>query len=167
MKNARQKYRAGKGFCFFNCLLDGMHTTLCLRHAFQVLFPQRGRILSAQDFFPYERQTSSSFRLDDFIVRQGFAFFKSPSLSKTYNFQSYFQRNHQLTAHIAFLFHVFIPNRLPARINFVTIILCHSLRIGPHHSPTNCNNVPLRTGNDLRRNETGALQASPHMRNGS
>ena len=26
MKNARQKYRAGKGFCFFNCLLDGMHT---------------------------------------------------------------------------------------------------------------------------------------------
>jgi len=28
MKNARQKYRAGKGFCFFNCLLDGMHTRI-------------------------------------------------------------------------------------------------------------------------------------------
>ena len=28
MKTARQKYRAGKGFCFFNCLLDGMHTIL-------------------------------------------------------------------------------------------------------------------------------------------
>ena len=26
MKTARQEYRAGKGFCFFNCLLDGMHT---------------------------------------------------------------------------------------------------------------------------------------------
>ena len=166
MKNARQKYRAGKGFCFFNCLLDGMHTTLCLRHAFQVLFQQRGRILSAQGLFPYERQTSSSFRIDDFIVRQGFAFFKSPSLSKTYNFQSYFQRNHQLTAHISFLLHVFIPNRLPARLNFVTIILCHSRRICPHHSPTNRSNVPLRTSNDLRRNETEALQASPHMLNG-
>ena len=26
MKTARQEYRAGKTFCFFNCLLDGSHT---------------------------------------------------------------------------------------------------------------------------------------------
>jgi len=38
MKNARQKYRAGKGFCFFNCLLDGMHTILPTLRGFHQLF---------------------------------------------------------------------------------------------------------------------------------
>jgi len=39
-----------------------------------------------------------------------------------YNFQSYFPRNYQLTAYFSFLFHVFIPNRYLARINFVIFI---------------------------------------------
>jgi len=39
-----------------------------------------------------------------------------------YNFQGYFPRNYQLTAYSSFLFHVFIPNRYLARINFVIFI---------------------------------------------
>ena len=38
MKTARQEYRAGKTFCFFNCLLDGSHTNLAAFPASHYVF---------------------------------------------------------------------------------------------------------------------------------
>ena len=77
MKTARQKYRAGKGFCFLNCLLDGMHTILLALRGHQLLLFYNSTLVS------HKKDAISTIRIASFLSQHSPIDVHVPILTKT------------------------------------------------------------------------------------